>query len=98
MGVTKGVAAGVIVLLTNWAFPFLLGSHFVLFPHLCLYHLREGLHKIDLVLHSTGHFGDQVTSWGCDGGGMMLGLHCRGILHSDSLGVPSAAGDWMMRV
>ncbi len=53
---------------------------------------------IDLVLLSTGHFGTQGTSWGCDDGWMTLELHCLGILHSDSLGVPSAAGDWMMRV
>ncbi len=98
MGVTIGVATGVMVLLQIGRSHSLLGSHFVLFPHLCLYHLREGWHKIDLVLHSIGHFGDQVTSWGCDGGWMMLGFHCLGILHSDSLGVRSAAGDWMTRV
>ncbi len=67
-------------------------------PTFAFTNLREGWHKIDLALHSTGHFGDQVTSWGCDGGWMTLGLHCLGILHSDLLGVPSAAGDWMMRV
>ncbi len=53
---------------------------------------------IDLALHFTGHFGDQVTNWGCDEGWMMLGLHCLGILHSNSLGVPNDAGDWMTKV
>ncbi len=53
---------------------------------------------VDWVLYSIGHFGDPTTSWGYVGGWMTLGLRCRGNLHSDSLGVPSAAVDWMMRV
>ncbi len=53
---------------------------------------------VDSVLHSTGHFGDWATNWDCDEGWMTLGLQCRENLHSDSLGVLSAAGDWKMKV
>jgi hypothetical protein len=57
MGVTIEVATGVLALLTNWEFPYHPGFPLFPFPHLCLYHLREGWHMVDLVLHSTGHFG-----------------------------------------
>ncbi len=77
MGVTKGVATGAIALIKNCEFPYSSWLPSRPFPHLCLYHMREGWHRVDLALHSTGNFGDRAISWGCDGGWMTLGFHCR---------------------